>query len=183
MVGIGGSAGGLNAYKALLDTLPANTGMAFVIVSHLLPTASSQLADILSRHTRMPVSVARAEVPVLRNHVYVCPPNVDLLVEAGHFKVVTPRTRRNIAIDLLLISLAESEGARAVGVILSGYDGDGSEGCRQIKARGGITFAQDASAEVGDMPLSAQAAGGIDFVLSPKQIAHELQALGQRTKV
>ncbi len=183
IVGIGGSAGGLNAYKALLDTLPADTGMAFVIVSHLLPTASSQLAEILSRHTRMPVSVASAAMLVLPNHVYVSPPNTDLLVEADHFKVITPRTRRNVAVDLLLTSLAETAGARAVGVILSGYDGDGSEGCRRIKAKGGITFAQDASAEVGDMPLSAQAAGGIDFVLPPQQIARELHELGKRSRV
>lgn len=183
VVGIGGSAGGLNAYKALLDTMPANSGMAFVIVSHVLPNANSQLADILSRHTRMPVSVARAAMPLLPNHVYVCPPGVDLLVEGHNFKIVSPRTKPNVAVDLLFTSLAEAVGARAVGIVLSGYDGDGTEGCRQIKAKGGITFAQDTSSDVGDMPLSAQAAGCIDFVLPPDQISHHLQEIGNRFEV
>lgn len=180
VVGIGGSAGGLNAYKALLDTMPPNSGMAFVIVSHILPTANSQLADILSRHTKMPVSVARAAMPLLPNHVYVCPPDADLLVEGHNFKIVSPRTRRNVAVDLLFTSLAEAVGARAVGIILSGYDGDGTEGCRQIKAKGGITFAQDTSADVRDMTLSAQAADCVDFVLPPDQISRQLQEMGNR---
>ena len=180
VVGIGGSAGGLNAYKALLDAMPADSGMAFVVVSHLLPTASSQLAEILSRHTKMPVSVARAAMPVLPNHVYVCPPNADLLVENHNFKIVSPRTKRNVAVDLLFTSLAEAVGVRAIGVVLSGYDGDGTEGCRQIKAKGGITFAQDTSADVGDMPLNAQAAGCVDFVLPPDEISRRLQEIGNR---
>ena len=180
VVGIGGSAGGLNAYKALLDTMPPNSGMAFVIVSHILPTANSQLADILSRHTKMPVSVARAAMPLLPNHVYVCPPDADLLVEGHNFKIVSPRTGRNVAVDLLFTSLAEAVGARAVGIILSGYDGDGTEGCRQIKAKGGITFAQDTSADVRDMTLSAQAADCVDFVLPPDQISRQLQEIGNR---
>ena len=180
VVGIGGSAGGLNAYKALLDTMPPNSGMAFVIVSHIVPTANSQLADILSRHTKMPVSVARAAMPLLPNHVYVCPPDADLLVEGHNFKIVSPRTGRNVAVDLLFTSLAEAVGARAVGIILSGYDGDGTEGCRQIKAKGGITFAQDTSADVRDMTLSAQAADCVDFVLPPDQISRQLQEIGNR---
>ena len=180
VVGIGGSAGGLNAYKALLDAMPADSGMAFVVVSHLLPTANSQLAEILSRHTKMPVSVARAAMAVLPNHVYVCPPNADLLVENYNFKIVSPRTKRNVAVDLLFASLADAVGVRAVGIVLSGYDGDGTEGCRQIKAKGGITFAQDESADVGDMPLSAQAAGCVDFVLPPDEISRRLQEIGNR---
>lgn len=183
VVGIGASAGGLNAYKALLNTMPANSGMAFVIVSHLLPAANSQLADILSRHTKMPVSVARTAMPVLPNHVYVCPPNADLLVENHSFRIVSPRTKRNVAVDLLFTSLAEAVGARAVGIVLSGYDSDGTEGCRQIKAKGGITFAQDTSAEVGDMPLNAHAAGCVDFVLPPDQISRRLQEIGNRFEV
>lgn len=183
IVGIGGSAGGLNAYKALLDTMPVNSDMAFVVVSHLLPNASSQLAAILSRHTAMPVSVARAEMPVLRNRVYVCPPDADLLVESHVFKVVSPRSKRNVAVDLFFTSLADAAGARAVGIVLSGYDGDGTEGCRQIKAKGGITFAQDQSAEVDGMPRSAQDAGCIDFVLPPDQISRQLQEIGSRLKV
>ncbi len=180
IVGIGGSAGGLNAYKALLDALPSDTGMAFVIVSHILPTAHSQLAHILSRHTKMPVMVASTAMPILANHVYVSPPNADLLIESYTFKVVSPRTRRNAQVDLFLTSLAEAMGTRAIGIILSGYDGDGTEGCKHIKAKGGTTFAKDASAEVDVMHLSAQAEGCVDFVLPPQEIALALSSISRR---
>jgi two-component system CheB/CheR fusion protein len=180
IVGIGGSAGGLNAYKALLDAVPSNTGMAFVIVSHILPTANSQLAQILSGHTRMAVKVASNAMPIRANHVYVTPPNADLLIEGYTFKLVTPRTRRNAQVDMFLTSLADAMGARAIGIILSGYDGDGTEGCRSIKAKGGTTFAQDMSAEVHGMPLSAQASGCVDFVLPPDKIADQLRILAKR---
>jgi two-component system CheB/CheR fusion protein len=116
-------------------------------------------------------------MPIRANHVYVCPPNADLLIESGALKVVSPRTGRNKQIDLFLTSLAEAMGARAIGVILSGYHGDGTEGCKQIKAKGGTTFAQDMSAEVDDMPLHAQASGCVDFVLPCDKISVELQRL------
>ena len=181
IVGIGGSAGALSAYKALLDALPFNTDMAFIIISHMNPAAHSQLALILSRHTKMPVIVASADMPIKRNHVYVIAPDtdllIDLLIENYVFKVVSPRSGRNKQIDLLFISLAESMKTHAIGIVLSGYEGDGTEGCKHIKAMGGTTFAQDASAEVGHMPLSAQAAGCIDFVLPPSKIPDELQRL------
>jgi CRP/FNR family cyclic AMP-dependent transcriptional regulator len=177
IIGIGGSAGALNAYKALLDALPSNTGMAFVIVSQIHPTANSQLAHILSGHTKMPVMVAAAAKPIRANHVYVVPPNADLLIESYTFKVASPRTRRNKQVDFFLISLAEAMGARAIGIILSGYDGDGTEGCKHIKANGGTTFAQDRSAQVEGMPLSARASGCVDFVLPPGKIAAALQRL------
>ncbi|MBA2676965.1 MAG: chemotaxis protein CheB, partial [Ktedonobacteraceae bacterium] len=135
IVGIGGSAGALTAYKALLDALPSNTRMAFVVVSHIHPAANSKLPQILSRHTKMPVMVASAAMPIRANHVYVIPPNADLRIESYAFKkVVVPRTRRNGQIDSLFISLAEAMGTRAIGIILSGYDGDGIEGCKHIKA-------------------------------------------------
>src|ERR1019366_4238422 len=95
IVGIGGSAGALNAYKALLDALPSNTGMAFVIVSPIHPTANSQLAQILSSHTKMPVTLASTAIPIRANYVYVIPPNANLLIENFTFKVATPRTSRN----------------------------------------------------------------------------------------
>ena len=114
IVGVGGSAGAMNAYKALLGTMPSNTGMAFVIVSHIHPAANSQLAQVLSRHTKMPVTQAAGAMPILANHVYVIPPNADLLIERHTFKVVSPRTKGNAQIDLLFISLAEAMGARAI---------------------------------------------------------------------
>ena len=177
IVGIGGSAGALNAYKALLEALPSNTGMAFVIVSHIHPAAHSYLAQILSRHTKMPVMLASTAMPIEANHVYVIPENADLTIESYTFKVVSPRARRNNQIDLLFISLAEAMGARAIGIIFSGYEGDGTEGCKHIKTKGGKTFAQDSSAEVDSMPLRAQASGCVDFVLPPDKIPDELQRL------
>ena len=183
IVGIGGSAGGLNAYKALLEALPSDTGMSFVFVSHLLPEATSQLVHILSRNTKMPAAVAATSVVIWANHIYVIPPNADLFIEGSVFKVTSPRIKRNVQIDVFFTSLAEAMGKHAIGIILSGYDGDGTEGCKQIKAKGGITFAQDDSAEVNKMSLNAQAAGCVDFVLPPKLIAEELVRLasnGQR---
>ena len=183
IVGIGGSAGALNAYKALLEALPDNTGMAFVIISHMNPTASSQLAKILSRHTRMAVTVPSDATPIRANHVYVIPPDVDLLIENYFFKVISPRSGRNKQVDLFFVSLAEAMGARAVGIILSGYDGDGTEGCKQIKAKGGITFAQDVSAEVEQMPLSAQVTGCVDYVMPLDKIPDKLIRLAAALKI
>jgi two-component system CheB/CheR fusion protein len=182
IVGIGGSAGGLQAYVALMDALPSDTGMSFVIVCHLMPSASSHLAEILSRHTKMAVMVASTAMPVRANHVYVIPPDADLLIEGVIFRVVSPRTMdkfRHKQVDLFFISLAEAMGTRAIGIIFSGMDGDGTEGCRHIKAKGGTTFAQDISAEVDGMPLNAQASGCVDFVLSPDKIANELVKIGK----
>jgi len=177
IVGIGGSAGALNAYKVFLDALPSNTGMAFVIGSQIHPTANSQLAHILSRHTKMPVTLASTAMPIRANRVYVIPPNAGLQIENYTFKVATPRDGRDEQIDLLFSSLADAMGTRAIGIILSGYGGDGTEGCKHIKAQGGKTFAQDMSAEVDGMPLSAQASGCVDFVLPPGKIPAELQRL------
>ena len=180
VVGIGASAGGLNAYKAFFDALPSNTGMAFVVVSHIHPAAHSQLAEILSRHTRMTVLLAVSEMRVRANQIYVIPGNADLLLVNGILNVISPRTRRNAQIDMFFSSLATAMGPRAVGIVFSGYDGDGAEGCRRIKAAGGTTFAQDISAEVSGMPLSARATGSIDFVLAPDEIPAELQKMRSR---
>ena len=183
IVGIGGSAGALNAYKALLNALPSNTGMAFVIISHMSPTAHSQLAKILSRHTKMTVMVASMAMPILANHVYVIPSDSDLLIENYCFKVISPRSGRNKQIDIFFISLAEAMGVRAIGIVLSGYDGDGTEGCKDIKAHGGKTFAQDMSAEVDFMPLSAQASGCVDFVMPLDKIPGKLKSLAVGLKI
>ena len=183
IVGIGGSAGALNAYKALLDAMPPDMGMAFVIISHLLPNAQSQLAKILQRHTNMPVILTSDAMPILANHVYVIPPDSDLTMDNYSFKVISPRIGRNKQVDLFFISLANEMSARAVGIILSGYDGDGTVGCKHIKSNGGITFAQDMSAEVDSMPIHAQAAGCIDFVLPLDKIPDKLKRLADALKI
>jgi len=180
IVGIGGSAGALNTYKALLNHLPADTGMAFVIISHINPEAYSQLAQILARHTRMPSLVVSAGMPISANHVYVISANADLEAEKYRFKVTLPRSRRNAQVDIFFASIAEAFGDRAIGVVVSGYDGDGTAGCKHIKEKGGITFAQDASAEVDSMPVRAQASGFVDFVLPPAKISAALIAIAAR---
>ena len=180
VVGIGGSAGALNAYTGLLDVLPSKTDMAFVFVYHIHPTANTQLVLILSRHTTMPVRLASNAMLIQANHVYVIPQGTDLLMEGDAFKVVSPRAGRNNQIDLFFMSLAEAKGTRAIGIILSGYDGDGTRGCEHVKAKGGTTFAQDVSAEVNGMPLSAQASRCVDFVLPPDKIAKRLAKIGAR---
>ncbi len=182
IVGIGGSAGALNAYKALLDAMPSDTGMAFVIISHMNPTAISQLTKILLRHTKMTVMVAAMAMPILANHVYIIPPDSDLLIENYRFKVISPRSGRNKQVDVFFVSLAEAMGMRAIAIILSGYDGDGTEGCKHIKAHGGKTFTQDMSAEVDFMPLSAQASGCVDFVLPLDKIPSKLKSLAAALK-
>ncbi len=181
IVGIGGSAGALNAYKALLESLTVDTGMAFVIISHMTPDAYSQLALILSRCSTMPTMVAASGMSIRSNHVYVIPANADLYVEQLTFKVISPRSRRNAQIDIFFASLAAAMGANAIGIVLSGYNGDGTLGVRYVKEKGGTTFAQDASAEVDSMPLSAQASHHVDFVLSPEKIAEALMQMGMRS--
>ena len=155
--------------------------MAFVIISHIFPDAYSHLAQILARHTKMPTVVASAAIPINANHVYVIPANADLeVVEKYKFKVISPRHRRNAQIDLFFASIAKTFGDRAIGVVFSGYAGDGTAGCKHIKEKGGITFAQDESAEVDGMPVSAQASSYVDFVLSPDKISAALIEIGAR---
>jgi two-component system CheB/CheR fusion protein len=177
IVGIGGSAGALIAYKTLLEALPHNTGMGFVIISHMNPTAHSHLANILQRHTKMSVAVALEAMPILANHVYVIPPDSDLTMKDYSFKVISPRSGKNKQVDLFFIALANEMGSRAVGIILSGYNGDGTVGCKHIKANGGTTFAQDISAEIDSMPLHAQEAGCVDYVLPLEEIPEILKKL------
>ena len=177
IVGIGGSAGALEAYKVLLNAIPLDTGMAFVIISHMSPTAHSLLAKILSSYTKMTVKLASMGMPIRANYVYVIPPNADLFIENYTFKVISPRSGRNKQIDLFFSSLAEAMGERAIGIVLSGYCSDGTEGCKHIKAHGGNTFAQDVSAEVDSMPLSAQQSGYVDFVLPLDKIPGRLKSI------
>ena len=183
IVGIGGSAGALNAYKALLDAMSADTGMAFVIISHMNPNAHSELAKILQRHTKMSVLVALEAMEILANHVYVIPPDSDLTMDNYRFRVISPRISRNKQVDIFFISLADAMAVRAVGIILSGYNGDGTEGCKHIRAKGGKTFAQDSSAEVGHMPISAQEVGCVDFVLPLNEIPAKLKSLATALKL
>ena len=147
IVGIGASAGGLEAYIQLLKALPADTGMAFVLVQHLAPTHESALVEILSRTTRMPVTEVRDEATVEPNHVYVIPPNRCMGISGGKLELAPREKAGNVrVIDHFLRALAEDSRHLAIGVILSGTASDGTLGLEAIKAEGGITFAQDDTA-------------------------------------
>jgi two-component system CheB/CheR fusion protein len=177
IVGVGASAGGFEAFRELLHALPMNTGMAFVLVQHLDPGHESILSKLLSRATAMPVREVQDGMAVEPNHVYVIPPNRLMSIGGGVLRL-TARDEpavKNMPIDQFLRSLAEDQGSRAIGVILSGTASDGTRGLKAIKAEGGITFAQDEqSAKYDGMPRSAVAAGCVDLVLPPAEIATEL---------
>ncbi len=182
VVGIGASAGGLEAFSELLSNLPVEATMAFVLIQHLDPTHPSILTEILSRTTRMPVVEAKHGMRVEAGHVYVMPPNARMTI-AGEVLNLAPRSDDrgpHMPIDHFLRSLAEDLGSRAIGVILSGSASDGALGLKAIKAEGGITFAEaPQSAKFDSMPRSAVASGAVDFVLPPKAIAQELTRIGR----
>jgi two-component system CheB/CheR fusion protein len=182
IVGIGASAGGLEAFKDLLRFLPDDAGMAYVLVQHLDPKHESLLPDLLARATRMPVHEAREGMKVRADHVYVMAPNTDMTLSQGALTLL-PRTQdhgQHLSIDRFLRSLAESRASGAIGVILSGTAADGTLGLQAIKAEGGMTFAQDpTSAQFDGMPQSAIAAGCVDFVGSPQDIARELTRISR----
>jgi two-component system, chemotaxis family, CheB/CheR fusion protein len=181
VVGIGGSAGSIEAFRAILTHLRPDTGMAFLFALHLAPQHESELDEILGRSTEMPVTEARDGMVVKANHVYVISPNHDLQVQQGVIRAKHPRTMsiRHHQADLLLISLAHDYGARAVAVILSGADGDGAQGLAAVKFQGGRTFVQDATARIPSMPENALATGCVDEELAPAKIAEELNALAR----
>ena len=180
VVGVGASAGGLEAFTQLLQLLPTDTGMAFVLVQHLDPARESALSDILSRATSLPVREVTGDQPVAPNHIYVIPPNANLSIADAVLKL-QPRQRAgpHRSIDYFFESLAQDQRERAIGVILSGTATDGTLGLEAIKAEGGITFAQDDSAKYDSMPRSAVAAGCVDFVLTPQDIAKELARIAK----
>ncbi len=176
IVGIGASAGGLEAFTQLLKTLPHDTGMGFVLVQHLDPQHESALAQILSRATSLPVREITDNQPVQPNHIYVIPRDTNLSIERGVLKL-GPRDKGRAPhrpIDSFFESLSQDQRERAIGVVLSGTGSDGTLGLEAIKAEGGITFAQDESAKHDSMPRSAIASGAVDLVLSPADIAKEL---------
>src|SRR2546425_9585640 len=185
IVGIGASAAGLDAFRQLLKHLPADTGMGFVLVQHLDPDHESALAQILARVTSMPVREVANDLRIAPNHVYIIPPNTDMAIALGVLKLQRRQAGRapHHAIDFFFQALAQDQHECAVGVILSGTASDGTLGTEAIKAEGGITFAQDKSARYDSMPRSAIAAGCVDFVLSPENIAKELSQIARHPYV
>ena len=173
---VGGSAGGLDAYIRLLTHLPADMGVAIVIVNHItiLPT---KLHEILPRYTTMPVELITERLDIQPNHVFIIPANRDLHVSNGEFRlkpISKPRGWPDV-ITVFLCSLVRHWDGKLVAVIVSGLDGDGAAALSSIKQVGGITIAQSPeTAKEPDMPESAIESGNIDFVGSPEGIAEEL---------
>ena len=177
VVGIGASAGGLDAFKRLLDKIPENSNMAYVIVQHLSPDYSSNLTEILSNFTKIPVNEIINDINLAPNNIYIIPENSFLTAEDGVLKL-TPRTRNdkvNTAIDIFLSSLAEVHKSFAIGVILSGTAYDGTIGLKRIKELGGATIAQDPqSTAFKSMPQSAIDSDAADYILKPEDIPLQL---------
>jgi two-component system CheB/CheR fusion protein len=182
VVGIGASAGGLEAFSELLRYLPKDTGMAFVFVQHLEARQISRLPEILSRITEMPVEAAGDGLPIRRNRVYVMPSGMDLTLRDSVLKL-EPRTdsaARHLPIDNFFRSLAQAQGNKAVAVVLSGMGSDGVAGVKIIKESGGTTFCQDEpSAQHQSMPAAAINSGFVDFVATPRKIAAALRRLAR----
>lgn len=186
IVGVGASAGGLEAFTEFLTHLPPAPGLAFVLLQHLDPTHESQLPELLARATPLPVTEVRQDTPVDANHVYLLSPGKQLHITDGVLRLL-PRPAAHgphLPIDVFLRSLAADQGGNAFGIILSGTATDGTLGLEAIKAEGGITFAQEPrSAKFGGMPRSAIAAGVVDFVLPPAEIARQMISLARHTYV
>jgi two-component system CheB/CheR fusion protein len=181
IVGIGASAGGLDAMSHLLRHLPPNTGMAYVLVQHLDPGHDSHLVQLLRKVARMPVLEASDNLPVQADHVYVIPPNARLSLHQGMLRVEPRAEERghHTPIDFFFHSLAEDQGNRAIGVVLSGTGSDGTAGITAIKAHGGLAFAQDDTAQYDGMPQSAIDSGCVELALPPEGIAQELVRISQ----
>jgi two-component system CheB/CheR fusion protein len=168
VAGIGASAGGLEACKAFLDAMPANSGIAFVLVLHLDPRRESMMAGLLGRRTDMPVVEVQHGVSLQANHVYVIPPNTYITIRDGDVFHEPPVKERGISMPInhFFRSLAEARGERAIGIVLSGTGSDGAAGLKEIKSAGGMTMVQQPETAAYDgMPRAALMTGAVDYVL------------------
>ena len=181
VVCVGGSAGGLDAYTRLLKHLPADMGVAIVIVNHLRSVATL-LHEIIPHFTKMPVELITEKLDIEPDHVFIIPEKRDLHVLDGEFRlkpISKPRGWPDV-ITVFMRSLTENWDGKLIAVIVSGYDGDGAAALQGIKEAGGITLAQKPeTAGQPDMPESAIASGYIDFILSPEDIAKEIVRIAQ----
>lgn len=186
VVGIGASAGGLSAFKQFIKVIPGNSGMAYILMQNLHLEHEIALPEILRKETRIPVVEIVDSVHVEPDHIYVLPPNKLLVANGGILKIIPrpPDSDPYRPIDLFFSSLAEVHCAHAVGVVLSGTGTDGTEGMKDIKNQGGLTFVQEpASADCSDLPQSVIDAEIVDFVLSSELIVPKLVALKESFKI
>lgn len=177
VVAIGTSAGGLDPLCTLLNAMPADCGMAFLVIQHLDPTRPSLLTDILARHSSLHVAEAVDGVAVEVNHIYVIPPNTSMAIRGArlHLSARSDTLGPPTPIDDIFQSLATDQGSNGIGIVLSGQGSDGAIGMQKLHNVGAVTFAQDdASAKYNSMPRAVRGLGCVDLVLSPEAIATEL---------
>src|SRR5476651_2336154 len=173
IVGLGASAGGLEPLESFFGSVPVASGLAYVVVQHMDPTLKAMLAELLQRATSMPVHEVANLQPVEANTVFVIPPNAELTVSNGVFRLAAPTQPRGLRlpIDVLFISLAREFGEQAIGVVLSGMGSDGTLGLQAIKTQGGLGVVQTPeSAQFDSMPKSAIAAGCADIIALPGEL-------------
>jgi two-component system CheB/CheR fusion protein len=179
VVGIGASAGGLEAIESFFKAMPPDSGMAFVVVQHLSPDYKSLMVELLSRKTAMPVKRAEEGMEVLPDTVYLIPPKKNLTLFHGKLLLEdqSPRGGINLPVDIFLRSLAEDQGEKSVGIILSGTGSDGTRGVRAIREWGGLVMVQDErSSRFDGMPRAAASTGVADFILPPEEMPAQLTA-------
>ena len=177
VVGIGASAGGIEALGSFFDAMPADSGCAFVVVLHLDPKHESDMARILGDHTRMPVAQVEGAMVLAPDHVYVIAPDTNLKLEEGELKVSRPSKPRGHSVDVLFASLAMEQRERSVAIVLSGTGNDGTDGLTEIRAQGGMSLVQvPETAGFDGMPRSAIAAGLADHVLAPDKMPEAILA-------
>src|SRR5918993_1085615 len=182
VVGIGASAGGLDSLERLFTHLPADTGMAFVVLQHLSPDFKSLMDELLARRTQMQVRPAEHEMQVEPNTVYLLPPQKEMIIRQRRLLLNDrdPRHGLTLPIDLFFRSLAQDAGDRSIAVILSGSGSDGSRGVQEISKAGGTVFCESPdTAQFNGMPLSAMRTGTVDQVLPPEEIAVAVTAVGR----
>src|SRR3954466_10737785 len=177
VVGIGASAGGLEALEKFFDHVPAKTGMAFVVVQHLSPDFKSLMDELLARHTELPIRLVEDGMLVERDHVYLIPPKKEMIISGGRL-LLSERDRQQeltLPIDVFFRSLAQDCGQRAIAIVLSGGGTDGSRGVRAVHDAGGLVLVQTGeSAQFDGMPKTARDAGVADWVLPPDEMPRAL---------
>lgn len=184
IVGIGASAGGLEAFTSFLSKVPENTGMGFILIQHLDPSQPSRLTELLAKGASIPVDEVKKDTMVEPNHVYVIPPGSDMIIKGHKLRLEAQPERPGLlhSVDVFFRSLAEDLKEQAIAIILSGTGSDGTEGAKAIKAEQGLVIVQNPeSAKYDGMPGAAIAAGVADYVLQPDKMADQLVEYGRKT--
>ncbi len=177
VIGVGASAGGLEALESFFESMPTDSGLAFVVVQHLSPDFKSHMDELLRRKTQIPVHLVDDGIEVRPDSIYLLPARMEMIISNGKLRLTerNPDRRFSHPIDQFFRSLAVDCGKRSVAIVLSGTGSDGAKGIREVYEAGGLTISQDeASAKFDGMPMSAQATGVVDLVLPPESMAEAL---------